>query len=163
MTPFHTNYTKEITKSPAVLFTDLGLCNYAAGAFGAVNRHERAGCVFQNFMANVLTEHLRDSGWDLHCWRTADGAEVDFVIRKSNESVFPVEIKYTALREKTVRKSMRSFIKRYKPDRASVVNLGFEERIKIDSTEIHFIPFHKFIEFESFSKAFSDEQETTHP
>jgi len=42
-------------------------------------------------------------------------------------------------------RSLRSFIKRYGPERAYVVNLELMEKIREDKTEVRFLPFYELI------------------
>jgi len=43
-------------------------------------------------------------------------------------------------------RSLKSFISKYKPNEAWVLNLGFKEEVKIDNTLVKFLPFWKIIE-----------------
>ena len=77
-------------------------------------------------------------------WRTTDKAEVDFVIDKITE-IIAVEIKYKSLRKKTVTRSFRSFIDKYNPKTALIVNLELDKEIKIGKTTVRFQPYTKLI------------------
>lgn len=142
VTPYFRNLRKEITKSPVFYFYDLGLRNYSLGIFGNVRSPQDIGFLFQNLVLNILKEKGRSLPWRINFWRTKDGAEVDFVI-SAGELVIPVEVKYRHLWEPEITRSLRSFISRYNPARAIVVNLGLEETIISNKTEIHFIPYYK--------------------
>jgi len=139
ITPFFRNVRKEIRKSPVYYFYDLGLRNYAVGSFGNLSMAD-IGFVFQNFVFNILREKLRLSPARINFWRTTDGAEVDFVLDFARELI-PVEVKWRELKKPTITRSLRSFINQYQPSRAYIVNLSLKENLKIEETEVNFIPF----------------------
>lgn len=140
--PFYRNIRKEITKSPIYFFYDLGLRNYIIGVFGNIVLPQDKGFIFQNFIFNILKENYGRTSTKINFWRTKDGAEVDFVINRGN-LIIPIEVKYKKFRNAELTKSVRSFIEKYRPDRAYVINLNLERRIKINSTSVHFLPYYK--------------------
>jgi predicted AAA+ superfamily ATPase len=145
VTPYFRNARKEITKSPAVYFHDIGLRNYALGVFGATeNAYSKDGFLFQNFVYRVLKEaiSISESGLVLNFWRTKDRAEVDFIV-SSGKRVVPIEVKYHALKQPKVETSLRNFINTYHPAKAFVVNKTFEGSLKVGDTEVIFLPFWK--------------------
>lgn len=150
LTPYFRNIRKEITKAPVVYFYDLGLRNYAIGLFGNLNNPDDSGFVFENYCFNILREQLKFSGASLHFWRTKDKAEVDFVI-SSGRYVLPIEVKYKRFKQLKIERSLRSFIKKYTPKKAIIINLNIKETVEIGGTKVIFIPFwelSKFIEEE---------------
>lgn len=144
VTPFHTNVRKELTKAPVFYFLDLGLRNYALDIFGAASLPQDAGYVFQNFVFRILKEKLQDTAAGLHFWRTADGAEVDFVIH-SGDTLVPMEVKYQALTEPRIPRSLTSFISRYRPARAYLVNLELAKEVRYEATTIIVLPFDQLL------------------
>lgn len=141
VSPYFRNVRKEITKSPTVYFSDLGLRNYVAGVFGTAHEaSEEPGFLFQNFVFLALKDALGSSGASLHHWRTKDRAEVDLVI-ETNGRVIPVEVKYKALKHPEIERSLRSFIDHYHPKRAFVVNKTFSGRLAVKETDVVFVPF----------------------
>jgi len=138
--PYFRNMRKEITKSPVAYFQDLGLRNYVMGLFGNLNARRNAGFVFQNLVWSLLRERHVFSPAEIHFWRTTDKAEVDFVVT-SGPLVTPVEVKYRDMRRPEIGRSLRSFIKRYRPEKAWIINLSFREEVKLNSTHILFMPF----------------------
>jgi len=145
VTPYFTNKRKEITKSPVVYFIDLGLRNYITGSFGQLTISRESAMQFQNFIYVLLVEFFAAAGGSIHFWRTLDKAEVDFVIDLKRK-LLPVEVKYSSLRKPTISRSFRSFIGKYKPDEGWVVNLDYEEEVRINSTVVRFIPFFRLLE-----------------
>jgi uncharacterized protein len=142
ITPYFKNKHKEITKSPVAYFYDIGLRNFSLGLFGNLSQPDEMGFVFQNFVANCLLEKNINTARSLHFWRTLDKAEVDFV-QSEGESVFPIEVKYSRLKNPSIARSLRNFISEYSPKVAWVVNLSLEAEIEVGNTIIRFIPFHK--------------------
>ena len=140
--PFFRNIRSEITKTPTYYFTDLGLRNMATRSFGQIELNQNIGFLFQNFVYRLLTDLPRSVFSRPRYWRTKHGSEIDFIIEKGLESV-PVDVKYKQIKKPEFSRSMRSFIEKYSPKNAFVVNLFFEETIKIQKTKVHFVPFYK--------------------
>jgi len=57
--------------------------------------------------------------------------------------VVPVEVKYIDLRSPVLGKSLLSFIEKYQPEKARVVNLSLETEIRYKTTAVKFIPYWK--------------------
>jgi len=140
--PFFSNKRKEITKSPIYYFYDLGLKNYAVNSFRNIESLTDIGFQFQNFVFNILKEKIKKSSVIINFWRTKEKAEVDFVIN-SGRGVIPVEAKYRKLERPEIQRSMQSFIKKYQPKKAFIVNLEMKKKVIRDKTEIYFIPFYE--------------------
>lgn len=140
LSPYFTNTRKELTKSPVAYFYDTGLRNYSLGRFGHLDQPGELGYVFENFVCNLLKEKLQFTGCSLHYWRTKDRAEVDFIIRCGNR-VVPFEIKYKQSRKLQIERSLRNFIARYKPPKAFVITPGFTDTVRLEETEVFFMPF----------------------
>jgi hypothetical protein len=67
------------------------------------------------------------------------------VLSAGNKVELPVEVKYKDLEEPKVTKSLRSFIKKYSPGKAVVVNLSLEKTVEVEDTKVKFIPYTKFL------------------
>lgn len=144
VTPYYTNIKKEIKKSPICYFFDIGLRNYATGLFGNINTHEQAGFLFENIVFNILKDRCIFTPVRINFWRTKDGAEVDFVLN-TGLAVLPVEVKYKKFRKPAVSRSLRSFINKYSPKEAWIINLDFDAEIKINGTIVRFFPFYELL------------------
>ncbi len=142
--PFYRNVRKEIIKSPVIYFHDLGLRNYSIGLFGKFTLPAQDGFLFQNFILRLLNEISDRSGISIHYWRTKDRAEVDFVLDK-RDSIIPVEVKCIILKYPGVGRSMRSFIKKYNPEEAWVINLHLKAVLRIEKTIVRFMPFFELL------------------
>lgn len=141
ITPYFKNVRKEITKAPVYYFYDIGMRNYAAGDFGRINLEDNIGFVFENYVFSALKEKIKNTASSIHFWRTKDNAEVDFVIN-SGKAVVPVEAKKQNLKQPEITRSLRSFIIKYNPEKAYMVNLELSDGIKVGNTEVYFIPYY---------------------
>ncbi|MEI6455036.1 MAG: ATP-binding protein [bacterium] len=142
VSPYINNATKEITKSPVVYFYDHGMRNLALSCFGNVQNSHEQGFVFQNIVGNLLLQELGLSQYAVKFWRTTDKAEVDFVIDRGTDPI-AVEVKLTALKKPQITRSLRSFIEKYHPSDAWVVNLSLDDTLILGKTKISFMPFFK--------------------
>lgn len=144
VTPYFRNLRKEITKSPVAYFWDLGLRNYSLGFFEKVAANSELGFLFQNFIFRLFKEELCFNPIKIHFWRTKDKAEVDFILDRGKD-IIPVEVKFKRLKKPEAGRSLRSFISRYQPRQAWVVNLSLNEQIKLNKTNIVFLPYYKLL------------------
>lgn len=141
ITPYFKNVRKEITKAPVYYFYDIGMRNYAAGDFGRINLEDNIGFVFENYVFSALKEKIKNTASSIHFWRTKDNAEVDFIIN-SGKAIVPVEAKKQNLKQPEITRSLRSFIIKYNPEKAYMVNLELSDEIKVGNTEVYFIPYY---------------------
>jgi len=144
ITPFASNVRKEISKSPVPYFLDLGLRNYSLGLFGLLESPLDNGFIFENLIYLMLKQKVRFKPVKLHFWRTKDKAEVDFVI-EAGKRLIPVEVKYKYLKRGKVPVSLRSFIEKYHPERAFIINLSLNETLDISGTTLSFLPYHDLL------------------
>ena len=144
ITPFYRNIRKELSKSPVVYFYDVGLRNYSIGRFGRITHLAEEGFLFQNLVLNLLTEKFSGEAMGIHHWRTKDKAEVDFIV-DLGDRVIPVEVKARALKSPTIGRSLKSFINRYHPDEAWIINLTLSAEISYENTRIKFMPFWEIV------------------
>jgi predicted AAA+ superfamily ATPase len=144
ITPYARNVRKEISKSPVPYFWDVGLRNFSLGVFGHLVTPFYKGYVFENLVYLILKQKMRFKAAKLNYWRTKDKAEVDFVIEAGN-TIIPLEVKYKSLRQTKVPASIRSFIDKYKPNRAYLINLELSGSLEINKTTLFFLPFHELL------------------
>lgn len=143
--PFFRNAGKELTKSPQVYFTDLGMRNSALGLAGRLEVLPAMGLLFQNFLFQLMLEKAAKENLPLRFWRTKDQAEVDFVFDKTSDTL-PVEVKCVPLTKPKITRSFRNFIGTYRPAEAWVVNLSLEAEVDLDGTTVKFLPWWKLVE-----------------
>jgi len=142
--PYARNVRKEITKSPVPYFWDLGLRNYALGIFGHLGSPSECGFIFENLVFLLLREKIRLEATKLNFWRTKDKAEVDFILERGR-TVVPIEVKYKSLKKQEISRSFRSFIEKYSPDKAYIVNLDYSNTLKINKTTLFFLPYYELL------------------
>lgn len=145
VSPYYKNIRKELSKSPVYYFVDFGLRNYASGELASMTDSSLGlGFIFQNFAFNVLREKVFLPAFNLHFWRTKDGAEVDFVMEKGIE-IIPFEVKYKDFKKPELDRSFKSFLSKYNPKRAYIVNLKLNQEVTVGKTRVAFIPYHKLL------------------
>lgn len=149
MPPFFKRIKKELVKTPIFYFVDLGLSNYASGRFGNLIRPQDLSFVFQNFIFNLLKEKIRWINGRICFWRSKSGGEVDFVSDFFQKQI-PFEVKYQALKDLKIPRGLRSFINKYQPEKAIIINLNLEEKIKVEKTTVWFMPWWRMIKGEVF-------------
>ena len=144
VSPYFKNARKEITKSPVIYFHDLGLRNYSIGLFGMAVETDGSGFVFQNFIFNILKTNILFSGAKINYWRTKEKAEVDFIL-SLGDKIVPVEVKYANFKKPEINRSLKSFIEKYNPKKAFIVNKSLKDSLIIGKTEVNFVPFWEII------------------
>jgi predicted AAA+ superfamily ATPase len=137
--PFHTNPITELKKNPKVYFHDTGLRNHILNNFTPIENRIDSGALIENHTLLCLRNNFPDK--TLNYWRTTAKAEVDFVLHLDTELV-PVEAKYQAFQKPKITRSLRSFIKTYKPQKALIITKHYWNFQRIEDTTIMFAPAH---------------------
>jgi hypothetical protein len=135
--PFYRNPITELRKNPKIYFYDLGLRNYIIGNFNPLEKRTDAGALIENFVFLSLRNSFPDR--TINYWRTIAKAEVDFILRP-DEQLVPIEVKYQTFKQPKISRSLRSFIKTYKPKRAMVATKDFWGEEKVQDTTVMFAP-----------------------
>lgn len=138
ITPFFRNIRSEISKSPAVYFSDIGFRNYALGIMGALQRPDDFGFVFQNLVYLILREKLRWSSASIHFWRSRAKAEIDFVIKRGT-SLIPIEVKFKDILKPSPPRALEGFVEKYRPACCLVVNKSLRATVDFHGTEVRFL------------------------
>jgi len=133
--PFFTNSKKELIKMPKVYFLDNGIRNFALSRFENLDNRIDKGEVFENLAASELLKIVKPPQ-SLHYWRNLQKAEVDFVIRKGNGEIIPLEVKAQKMIKPTISRSFMSFLDRYKPNTAILINYNLRQKQKIIKTNL---------------------------
>lgn len=133
--PFFTNAKKELVKAPKVYFIDNGLRNFAISRFENLDERIDKGAVFENAVATELIKNIKmpDS---LHYWRTLQKAEMDFVIRRGDGDLIPLEVKARQLKKIFLSRSYYSFLKKYPPKKAYLINFNLRKQEEIKNISI---------------------------
>ena len=131
--PFFTNKRLELVKNPKAYFVDLGFRNHLIQDFRGWSSRPDVGPLLENFIASELLKR----GCPLRFWRTKSGAEVDFVI-ETREGSLPLEVKAGAA--SVPGRSLRSFLKKYRPTVAYILHTGNLQTKTVERTPVQFMP-----------------------
>jgi predicted AAA+ superfamily ATPase len=137
--PFHRNPITELKKNPKVYFLDTGLRNHMISNFNPLTKRVDSGAIIENHVLLSLRNSFPDK--TINYWRTIAKAEVDFILRLNNE-IIPIEAKYRTFKKPKISRSLRSFIKTYKPQKALIITKSFWSHQKIENTTVTFAPAH---------------------
>jgi predicted AAA+ superfamily ATPase len=143
--PFFSNPLKELSKAPIVYFLDPGLRNFIAGVKEDIIEHPDAPFVFQQLVYQALKEWVDNTSYEIKYYRSKDRAEVDFILDKGSEQL-PFEVKFTSLKSPEFPSSLRSFILKYKPKTAFVVNLDLDSEVTFQETHVRFITYFTLVD-----------------
>ena len=80
----------------------------------------------------------------LNFWRTKDKAEVDFIVEGGNK-ITPIEVKFKSIKKEEIPRSLRSFIEKYEPSDAYIINLNFSKTLRIGKTNLTFLPYYELL------------------
>ncbi len=144
LTGFYRNKTTELRRPLIVYFEDSGLANLLRGKFRLYTQPQDLGFLFQNFVFRILRQYCQENMFNLHYWRTSDGAEIDFVVDKFDEQI-PVEVKFRNLTKPVATKAVYSFIETYKPPVAYIINLSLNAQKQVGTTTLKFVTWKEFI------------------
>lgn len=143
--PFYKNLRKELTKRPIFYFNDLGLRNYILNRLSPKNLEIDGGFLFQNLVFSIIKSVKTFGVSKINYWRTLDGAEVDFVFNLGTE-IWPIEVKYSELKEIKISRSIKSFINDYHPKKVTIVNLSLDKIESFGDSKLEASPLIKLIQ-----------------
>lgn len=140
--PFLGNKRSEVTSNPKCYYLDNGFRNQALGDFASVESRSDKGLLVESAVFQELYKYKVQHflNYKIYFWRTKNGAEVDFVLKQSDQNILPIEVKYQSFSQPKVTRSFRSFIQAYQPGQALVISKDYSEEIMIESTKVIFIP-----------------------
>jgi predicted AAA+ superfamily ATPase len=131
----------ELTMRPKVFLLDNGLRNRLLHDFRPLEARTDAGPLLESWVATELWKGLPEDA-TLHFWRSASGAEVDFVVVQG-ERILAVEVKAGRLGRPHLSRSLHGFLEAYAPAATLVVNTGLTHRQRTGAAEIEWIlPIH---------------------
>ena len=136
--PFVRNPRKEISRMPRVYFADCGWCNLVGAGFSAWEDRPDRGPVLETAVEHWLRDCYPLA--ELRFWRSQAKAEVDFVVDDGGR-LMAFEVKAQALRRPVVSRSLRSFLKAYRPEAATVVNMSLEAETTVEGVPVRFASF----------------------
>lgn len=133
--PFFTNFKKELTKMPKIYFLDNGIRNFSLSRFENLEERVDKGELFENLVASELLKAIK-LPHSLHYWRSLQKAEVDFVVRKGDGEIIPIEVKAQKMDKISISRGYRSFLSKYSPGKALLVNYNIKKEWKIGKTNL---------------------------
>ena len=142
ITPFVGNKRTEITHNPIYYFIDNGFRNVALRNFVSSSSRTDQGLLVESFVFQEIYKFKSQNfaSFDIHFWRTKSGAEVDFILYKSENHLLPIEVKYQRLSRPILTRGFRSFLQAYRPKEAIIITKDFLGKITESDCQIHFIP-----------------------
>lgn len=145
LTPFVGNKRAELTSNPIFYFIDNGFRNYALRNFTDPSSRADLGLLVESLVFQEIYKYIsqRFLNYSIHYWRTKSGAEVDFVIRRNDDAILPIEVKYRNTSTPQVSRGYRSFLQAYQPQNAIVITKNLIAKEKIENVNVHFIPLEK--------------------
>jgi predicted AAA+ superfamily ATPase len=100
---FSSNVTNRLVKMPKVYFTDTGLACYLSGwnTVQSAQHGAMSGALWETFVVNQILLSYTNNGQvpALYYYRDRDGKEIDLLLFQ-NQTLFPIEIKKTAMPSK---------------------------------------------------------------
>ncbi len=133
------DFIQKLDKNPKAYFLDLGLRNHIINNFNQLEKRADTGALMENFVFLRLRNSFPDK--TINYWRTTAKAEVDFILRP-NDELIPIEVKYQTFQKPKISRSLRSFIKTYKPKKTLMITKDSWGHEKIEDTTIMFAPAH---------------------
>ena len=123
VSPFSNSPSVEISKNPKIFFYDSGLLSILW-----LNNFQEIllGSVFEtSIFAELVKKYGRNN---IHFWRTKTGQEIDFIIKKDNLEILPLEVKTNF--GQFSQKIIKAFKNRYKFDSWEVVGINGDKKGK---------------------------------
>ena len=138
LTPFFSNPRTELSKMPKIYFADAGLRNLAMGSFSDLRTRSDTGKIIEGIVASHVFRN-RILSHRINYWRTKSGAEVDLIISGA-KPVQSIEVKSGFLKRVTISRGYRSFLSKYSPKKAILLNRAVWSKKKIAGHTVEPIP-----------------------
>lgn len=145
--PFVGNQRKEIVRNPIYYFLDNGFRNQALQNYRPLEQRLDLGLLVESFVFQELLKFQENHflNYRIHYWRTQSGAEIDFVLKKNETEIFPIEVKYQNMKRSTISKSLHSFLKAYPVKHCAIITKNYQASVQLENTEVSFIPLEKLL------------------
>jgi len=135
--PFAGGKRLEVTGTSKIFFLDNGLRNAVFGGFKPSQERADRGALWENAVFNELAKRLNLLD-KIRFWRSKNGAEVDFVVRRG-ERMVAIEVKAAELDRPTVSRGTHSFLEAYRPACLGVVNASLRLDTVEDGVTVRFV------------------------
>ncbi len=142
--PYFENQRKAVRKNRKIYFLDTGFRNACIGLMNFPSNPNEIGHLVENMTFNILKKvnsYLFGESMQFFFYRTYDGAEIDFALKKGNE-IFPIEVKYQNFVKEKIPTVMKNFMKAKgkRSQKGLVVTKNIIGKKSRDFGEIYFIP-----------------------
>jgi predicted AAA+ superfamily ATPase len=132
---FTRSRTKRLIKAPKLYWIDTGLAGFLLGVATAneLRSHNLAGAMLENLVYTELLiwRETQTPRPEIYYWRTASGAEVDFVVQSRN-GLLPIEVKMSTRAQMGDIRSLEAFLDEHsKEARFGVLLYGGDEVIAL--------------------------------
>ncbi len=134
--PFVGGKRAEVTGTPKLYFLDNGLRNAVFAGFGPLQNRADRGALWENAVYGELMKRLPLLD-EVRFWRSKNGAEVDFVIRRQDRLI-GLEVKAGDLQRPTFSRAARSFSSAYRPRCLAVINAPLRHDLSADGVPVLF-------------------------
>src|SRR6056297_614491 len=124
--PFHSNKSKELTKTPKYYFLDIGVRNYFLNNYSDLQKRVDKGQIWETY---VLQELVKNGFPSVKFWRTKNGKELDFILEEENE-ILPIEGKYESRGEASHLNNLFYFLDNYNLSTGFLLSKNFNKDIK---------------------------------
>jgi len=139
--PYTAHIRKRLVRSPKLCFFDVGFFSLASGlkSYEVLKTGGKLGVVFENLCFNEIQKTISTAipSSNILFWRTAGGAEVDFVI-ENNDHLIPIEVKSSSSYGHSDLKNLLRFKQDY-PTKVSKMVFIYNGPMKMDG-DIIFVP-----------------------
>ena len=134
--PHFTNKIKELTKNPKVFLVDTGIYNNLMQDYSLLPQTPKFGQLAENFV--VIELHKNAQVLDqIYFWRTKSGQETNIILRRG-QKLIPIEVKSGVA--ENIPGGLKSFIKKYAPEDAYILNWNVVKDIEFNGCKTHFRP-----------------------
>jgi len=145
---FTRSRTKRLIKAPKLYWIDTGLAAFLLGVATAdeLRGHNLAGAMLENLVYTQLLiwRETQTPRPEVYYWRTASGAEVDFVVQSRN-GLLPIEVKMSSRAQLGDIRSLEAFLDEYPKDaRFGVLLYGGDEVVTL-TPRIVALPVHAIL------------------
>lgn len=132
---FTRSHTTRLIKAPKLYWIDTGLAGFLLGVASAdeLRVHRLAGAMLENLVYTQLLiwRETQTPRPEIYHWRTASGAEVDFVVQSRN-GLLAIEVKMTSRAQMGDIRSLEVFLHEYSKDaRFGVLLYGGDEVVAL--------------------------------
>jgi len=141
MRPYTAHIRKRLVRSPKLYFFDVGFFSLVSGlkSYEVLKTAGKLGAVFENLCFNEIKKNISAAipSSNIFFWRTAGGAEVDFVI-ENHDHLIPIEVKFSSSYGPSDLKNLLRFKQDY-PQQVNRMIFIYNGPVKMDG-DIIFVP-----------------------